>query len=235
VLAGALTVGCGGAHRPLETTVWHGEDPSAVVVLLPGIFANDRSFAVHGIVQSARSAGVKADLVGVRTTLGHYAAGTLAERLEADVLPAIREHYDHVSLLGVSLGGLGAIAAVAADPESFDEVVLLSPFLGRRTTVADVRRAGGLQQWDVPADPSWEQRVWANLKPWTSGRPMPPIWLGYGERDRFVGTPVPLAEILPADHVRVVDGGHDWRTWRTMVRDLVEAGALRVGGDRSAS
>ena len=42
---------------------------------------------------------------------------------------------------------------------------------------------------------------------------LPPIWLGFGDADRYRQPSEALARQLPAERVVVVPGGHDWETW----------------------
>lgn len=64
-----------------------------------------------------------------------------------------RPGHDHVWVLGVSMGGLGALHYTQQHPDRVDGVIALAPYLGRRRLVAEIRDAGGLARWtpDPPA------------------------------------------------------------------------------------
>jgi len=78
-----------------------------------------------------------------------------------------------------------------------------------------VTRTGGLRRWVAEtADRGDPERV---LLRWlATARPaeLPRILVGRARDDRFVATADRLAEILPADDVISVPGGHDWASWR---------------------
>jgi pimeloyl-ACP methyl ester carboxylesterase len=149
------------------------------------------------------------------------------------VEPARREGYREIWLVGVSLGGMGALAHARDYPEATTGLILLAPFLGTRGTVAEVGRAGGLGAWEPDAatreHPDGALLFW--LK--TSGRApivAPEVHLGYGRDDRFGAASRLLESRLPASRVVSVEGGHDWPTWRRLWPMLIAASGLPRAG-----
>jgi pimeloyl-ACP methyl ester carboxylesterase len=63
-------------------------------------------------------------------------------------------------------------------------------------------------------------------KPLEAG--LPPIYLGFGEADRYAGPSRTLAHSLPADRVVTLPGGHDWATWMRLWRALLPKTLLAV-------
>ena len=128
-------------------------------------------------------------------------------------------------LAGISVGAMGALLFTQRHREMIAGLLLLSPFIGSRGIVDEVRQAGGLRQWR-PGDGTLlvEQQL---LKWLNTYRPNDPAWpeirLAYGIHDRFVTAHRLLAEILPEDKVIVTEGGHDWATWTLLWGQLIEA------------
>jgi hypothetical protein len=47
------------------------------------------------------------------------------------------------------------------------------------------------------------------------------VWLAYGRKDRFAEAESLLAPELPAGHVLVREGGHDWHVWTPVTREVL--------------
>ena len=50
---------------------------------------------------------------------------------------------------------------------------------------------------------------------------LPPIYLGFGEADRYAEPSRKLAHSLPPERVATLPGGHDWPTWMRLWRALL--------------
>src|ERR671936_813894 len=155
---------------PLATIAYTaGAARDALVVFLPGIgdFAED--FERQGFIAALAASGL--------------AAGALAVDV---VLPARERGYREVWLVGISMGGLGALSYVVHYPDHISRALLLAPYLG---------------------EPHWIQEV-------TDGevRAAGPS----SSRGHFAPANALFARHLPARHVLAVPGGHDWRTWRRL-------------------
>ncbi len=196
-------------------------------ILLPGIDDLPGDFARHGFIETAQRYGLPWDLIAVDSHYGYFSRGTVVERLHQDVvLPAQAADHRQVWLVGISLGGFGALLYAARHPERVAGLVLLAPFLGFPKTITAIRRAGGLAQWrPEPHRQDFQTELWQWLHGYLdpdSG--LPPIWLGYGERDSFAAANRLLAELLRNEQVMVVPGGHDWTTWRLLWARLLATG-----------
>lgn len=206
-----------------------------LIVFLPGIddFAGD--FALHGFQALLRRRGIAADTLEVDAHVGYYLCHRLPERLEVDVLaPARRAGYRRLWLVGLSLGGLGAIRYTGHFGAELAGVVLLAPFLGFRRTVRAIRVAGGLRAWEPPptADTSWEVSVWSWAKQRLEDPCGPELWLAFGEQDGFAPAGRMLAEVLPAERVVTVPGGHDWSTWLRLWDRMLAGGLFTTAPKR---
>lgn len=217
LVTGTLLLGtaCFPVHTPIHTTRFDGTRHDTVVVLLPGFAAHDTTFAKKGVVDALRRGGVEADLVAVDATFGYYTKDALIERLREDVWPLTRS-YDHVWVLGISMGGLGTLLTARAFADDVEGIVLLSPYLGRGKTLRDVQD-GPLRAYTPPTDPTWDEALWGYYTRLDGhADSLPVVLLGHGDKDLGTGNLDWLAGYLPADHVRVVPGGHTWTTWTTL-------------------
>ena len=125
--------------------------------------------------------------------------------------------YRRIWLLGISLGGSGAMICATQRTPEIEGVFLLAPFLGTRGLIAEVEAAGGLQHWQAGeitprprARPARADSTAAQLE--TDGFPAHLSRLRQrrplSRREHHaVGT-------LPPHRVTVMPGGHDWETWQ---------------------
>jgi pimeloyl-ACP methyl ester carboxylesterase len=216
------------AKAPMETQVDTAgaactANVDTLLVLLPGRYANINEFKSEGMVSAVRERGIAADVMLVDAHMGYYSNGTILDRLEADVFrPARAAGYRSVWLVGISLGGLGAVLHEEAMPGSIAGMVLLAPYLGERDALTGIEASGGLRAWKAPSGPlprdPMEPRIWRWLQAASSAPApaLPRVYLGYGTEDRFLYSHKLLAAALPADRVFTTPGGHDWPEWRRL-------------------
>ncbi|MEO7702574.1 MAG: alpha/beta fold hydrolase [Opitutus sp.] len=197
-----------------------------LVVFLPGRGGRMGDFERNGFLSTMRAAGVRADAVIVDAHLGYYLKRTVIDRLAADVLePARAQGYRRIVAVGISLGGLGALLTERERPHALDAIVLLAPYLGDdRKLLASIRAAGGPQAWAAHRDlraGEVDEQIWTFLG--THLQQLPPTWLLSGRSDRLAEGQRMLAEILPPDRVRFVEGTHSWTAWRVLWREVCES------------
>jgi pimeloyl-ACP methyl ester carboxylesterase len=202
-------------------------------VFLPGRWNRAVQFETAQFVQAVYDAGIQADMVAVEAHYGYYATRTVVTRLREDVIaPARAQGYTQTWLVGVSMGGLGALLYVRAYPEDLTGVVALAPFLGDTDVITEIRAAGGVQHWHpatiAPGDA--QRQLWQWLKT-SLARPegSPAIYLGYGQQDRLAPAHHLLASTLPATQVLTTRGGHNWQTWRPLWQAFLTHAALPSG------
>jgi S-formylglutathione hydrolase FrmB len=205
--------------------------PRPLVVVMPGRAMALDELVSHGFVAALRRRGFDVDVALVDAHLGYFQERVVFEALREDVLvPAHQGGRREVWLTGISLGGYGALLYDARHPGDIAGVVALAPYLGLEEVVAEVRRAGGLDRWQppplAPFDPSstpgeTDMHLWRWLQRQAAAGPAAPapphrlpIFLGFGDRDRFVAAQRLLAAALPAERVVVTAGGHDWPAWQ---------------------
>lgn len=223
-----LLAACFPAKSPMRTSFHPGpavdldgdgdlENPRTLVVLLPGFGSRERAFETKGVVDALRRGGVQADLVAADATFGYYIRDQLKTRLDDDVLARYAPRYDHVWVLGISMGGVGALLTAHDFKKQVDGVVVLSPYLGRGKTLDAVRAGARMADYAPPDERAWDEDLWDWLKQ-LDGAPekLPPIVLGYGTKDLGMANLEWFARYLPKDRVRTTPGGHAWETWTVL-------------------
>ena len=79
----------------------------------------------------------------------------------------------------------------------------------------------------------YERELWGWLKGYAAeGAGRPPLWLGIGAQDDLAPANRLLADALPAGRAFVEAGGHDWKTWTRLWKDVLQAGILQRGCSR---
>lgn len=243
MLAGALLVaGCNVfrvATVPMATQLDRAScsaGAKTLLVFLPGRYTSTDEFVQEGFVREVRERRIAADVLLVDAHMGYYDNFSVVDRLEADVFaPARAAGYQEIWLLGISLGGLGAVLHEEAMPGSISGLVLLAPYLGERAQLGGIE-AAGLRAWRAPAGPlprdPMEPRIWRWLQASASAptRALPPIYLGYGSEDRFLYSHRLLAAALPPDRVFTTPGGHNWPEWRRLWQQALAALPLPTCG-----
>lgn len=201
-----------------------------LLVFLPGAFLQPADFERRGFVAAMRQRRLDADAMLVDANVSYYYDQTIIERLHADVLtPAQHAGYLAIWLVGISIGGFGALTHELARPGRIAGIVALAPYLGRRPVGAEIRKAGGLRSWQAPEGPPPDDEVDRKLWPWLQqyaapqpSRALPPLYLGYGLTDRFASNHRLLAEALPEERVFTTEGGHDWPQWTQLWSRMLE-------------
>lgn len=199
--------------------------------MLPGSGDDAADFMKNGFIKEIEFSGIRADVVAVDAHLGYYLKRNLLPRLCKDIIiPARQKGYKNIWLLGISMGGLGAVIYEKHYPDTITGLILLAPFLGYPAVIDEIYTAGGLSQWS-PKEPidknDYEHEIWKWLKDYT--RPevkLPRLVIGYGSEDRFASASFLLAEVLPVDQVYMIPGGHDWDTWGKIFHLILQSGVI---------
>jgi pimeloyl-ACP methyl ester carboxylesterase len=206
-----------------------------LLVMLPGRLGTAGQFMSEGFVDMVLTAGNDLDVIAAEAYIGYYYNQTLVERLRQDIiLPAKARGYGRIWILGISMGGLGAVWYDRTHPDEVDGVILLAPYLGDMDFVEVVEAAGGLRGWQLDGKDRehFPEALWGLLKGYqdrqaTAGR----LFLGYGLQDGFVRSNSLLAGEIPVGQVVTLPGAHDWDTWRLLLTRLLENRQLRHGLD----
>ncbi len=226
---------------PIGTTSFHRSEMverRSLVVFLPGRGDTVKSYEKEEFVQMLAKQNGSVDSIGVEAHLGYYVDRTLLKRIREDVIiPAKASGYRDIWLVGISMGGLGAVLYDIANPGDLAGLFLLAPYLGDGTLLKEISAAGGLASWQpaVGASDDLDSEVWPKLKEYSVGtKGVQRVFLGFGESDRFAESNRAFAAVLPANQVVTAPGDHDWPTWKVLWPRLLELSPLQAtkGGGR---
>jgi pimeloyl-ACP methyl ester carboxylesterase len=222
----ALLASCGWIPEkpvtPVRTVVSDPAGPAReLVVLLPGRWSEPEEFAAEGFTDLVRARHPHARIVAPDLHVGYYMAGMAADRIEHEIIaPARSDGMKRVTLVGISMGGLGALMHAAEYAGSADQLVLLSPFAGEEEVIDEITAAGGLSRWQVTeplAARDYSRRLWQHFR---KQKPRG-LLLGCGESDRLAPTSrLVAAELLDRNDALWMPGDHDWPTWNALYRGL---------------
>jgi pimeloyl-ACP methyl ester carboxylesterase len=209
---------------------WHlakpGEHGQRLFVFLPGRRDRASDFVRRGFVTLAQDHIPGLDCVAVDATIGYYLNGSVADRIEHEMIePARRLAYRQIWLVGVSMGGLGAFFHERAYPGKVNGLILLAPFVGDDLELfAEIDAAGGAVAWarSQPAaapegnKAQFQRELWRFLGRLQLDQSIQlPIWIAYGDVDRLLPGIERLRGVLPPERIFRLSGGHTWEVWTT--------------------
>lgn len=220
--------GCSSGRKPLQTLTYSStaERSKHLIVFLRGmggawgcLIEPHKCFETLGFVEAVQEKRLPFDMVAPDLNFTYYEKRTLVERLTQDVIkPAKAVGYEKIWLVGVSMGGLGAILYRVKAAEPVDGVLLLGPYLGEPSILAEISKVGGLKKWNpgpYGGEKDWQRMVWDGLKQAGEHPDEPiPLYLGVGLDDLFYEGQKLLADALPPDRVIAVSGGHKLSTFK---------------------
>ncbi|RQO57475.1 alpha/beta hydrolase [Variovorax sp. KBW07] len=201
-----------------------------LLIFLPGAYLKPEDFEREGFISAVRERHLAADSLLVDADVSYYYDQTLSDRLHADVIePQRAKGYTSIWLVGISIGGFGALIHELARPGAVDGIVALAPYLGRRVLGAEIKKAGGLRTWQAPTGPQPDEepdrKLWPFFQQYLAPKPaknLPQLYLGFGLADRFASNHKLLADALPPGRVFTTEGGHDWPEWRQLWRNVLD-------------
>lgn len=219
---------------PIETTSYVVGAGSAktLLVMLPGIRDSDKSFARNDFITILNQNNIDVEVITVNANIAYYKNRGLIDRLEQDVIQvAKQEGYKNIWLLGISLGGLGAMLYTNEQPEDIQGIILLAPYLGDRDIIEEIKSYASLEEWakfakQFTRENSTEKSnklvkyLWLPLierKCYTHK----PIYLLYGDEDKHKFAHDVMASCLSADSVITIEGKHNWKTWKMLWDSLL--------------
>jgi pimeloyl-ACP methyl ester carboxylesterase len=205
-----------------------------LVVFLPGMGDSAEDFDHNGFVAEVKQRQLSVDMIAANATLGYYARGTFPERLATDVVgPARARGYEQLWLIGMSMGGMGTVFYSRAHASDVTGVLALAPYLGEDELIDEIHAQGGLASWRAPPrvevvnEDNYQRELWRWLQAVIRGQePGPNIYLGYGRSDKLRRADELLAAALPQDHTYLIDGAHNWETWKVLLGQFLETSDL---------
>ncbi len=230
-VAGLLLAGCAwwrSTPTPLVTEVFAAEDgsESAYVLLLPGRGDRPGDYERAGFPRVLTTAGFPGEIVAADAHLQYYLKRIAIARLHEDVIAPRFPRKPWV--VGISMGGLGALLYEKEHPGEAQGLVLLAPFVGDKDLIREIVAAGGIASWNpgAIAPDDWQRELWAWIK--SGGLARVPVFLAWGSSDGFAEGDALLSSLVPAERVVVISGGHTWSTWKPAFAELVRRGACGV-------
>lgn len=226
--------------RQVRSTSHPDHRARCLVAFLPGLGDAPEKFEEEGFVRALRARAIDADVTLVDSHFGYVREETILTRLREDVLREAKEAgYEHIFLVGISLGGGLSLVLAAAEPEHVDGIVLLAPYLGERSLIREIDAAGGPRSWEPRYDAKRTRTrpdgslTFRGLWDWSRSRTRAdgsilPIYLAYGTSDRGRRAHGLFAELLPTRNVATREGGHRWTTWLPLWEDFLARGYLEA-------
>lgn len=193
-----------------------GAERRVLVIMFPGYGDTGDDFETHGFIDIMRQHGIDADVLALDAHIGYYASRTLLDVMHDEVLtPERRRQYCQLWLVGISMGGLGALLT-AQQFSDVDGVLLLSPYLGESGPIRAIDKAESLDIWAKTASSDdYTTALWRWIATALTSNDGPTIVLGVGEEERARHHEV-LSRALPPENVYVVPGRHRWTTWKPL-------------------
>ncbi len=217
------------ATAPMDVLTYEHPGDAAherLFVFLRGIGGSHHSFEQEGLVADVWARDLPFDMAAPNAHFGYYERRNLVLRLKEDVIdPARARGVRKIWLVGVSMGGLGALLYLKERPGDIAGVYLISPFLGTQYFLDEIRTAGGVNRWNpgsYSAELDWERTLWHWLKTDLSAHRGKIVFLGYGTEDTYRSGPQLLDALLPPNHVYAIGGAHDYQTFKTLWKVFLE-------------
>jgi pimeloyl-ACP methyl ester carboxylesterase len=193
-------------------------------VFLPGRHDRAADFGRHGFIALAQDKIAGLDCVAVDATMGYYLDGSVANRLQHEIIePAQAVGYQEIWLVGVSMGGLGAFFHQRTYPGKIRGLILLAPFVGDdRKLFAEIEKGGGAKSWAAgqptgtaqPTRADYQRELWRFLGRLRVDDNSPlQIWVACGKKDRLLPGIERLKDIIPPERLLWLPGGHTWEVW----------------------
>ena len=218
-----LFLGCSGSRgkKALPSVRYSGmTGKRSLVVLFPTMGGKGSHYETQGFLDEVWERDFEASMEVLDVKPSLYLGSRIVELVKTEVIePAKAEGYKEIYLIGISLGGHGALLYATTHPEDIDGIVVLAPFISGDLVSEAIEEAGGLDTWEDCPFLGWEYacNVWKSLQVYVSdSENQKKIVLGFGREDKFVDQCRVLADVLLPEQVFTVPGGHDWETWKKL-------------------
>lgn len=191
--------------------------PSTLLIFLPPAMATIEDLIAHGVIDAVRARNSAADVMLAEITHEHVMQQRVVDTLrEAVIAPALESGYRQIWIAGISLGAFNALHYAARFAADICGLCLLAPYPGTGDILREIEQAGGPVAWaDSPDRSLNDERAWwywlTQQSP--TDHAVKPIYVGLSSEDRFRRGQQMLAQLIPADHVDTISGGHDWPAW----------------------
>ncbi|MDE2600017.1 MAG: alpha/beta fold hydrolase [Rhodocyclaceae bacterium] len=192
-----------------------------LIVMAPGALMSPQDFAAAGFDTDLALHWPQAALIPASIDVNQLDVDACVATLHDQVLAIAAAHPGHRLVLGgISLGAAVSLQYARRYPAQVHGLCLLAPYPGSRITTQAIRAAGGPGRWRL----SEAQAHDAEFLLWQwmiAGHGELPLYLGYGENDRFADGQGLMVEAMPGAIRHVIAGDHDWPTWQCLWQDFV--------------
>ncbi len=207
------------------------DDEHILLLMLPGARNTPAQLQEKGFIHALRARKLPVDVLALDAHADLYIEGAGIEQLLHRSLDQARLHgYRRIWLLGISLGGSGAMICATQRTAEIEGIFLLAPFVGTRGIIAEVEAAGGLANWQAGVIESrdHERGLLEQIRCCRIGTSeFPDTYLGVGSDDRYRGASMVLMDRIPPPRVITMPGGHDWETWQRLWNAMLEQEPFR--------
>lgn len=219
-LSVVILAGCSFQTKiPVDTLFYPGninvdnsnKDSTQLIVLLRGYGNDINYFDKNGWREKLQQRYPAYSIIVPDLHYGYYKEGIFFKRLYDDVIvPAKQSGIKSIWLVGISMGGLGAILTSEYAMDDIKRLFLIAPYLGNGTIKRQIEKIDRLSKLDGQQDnqSKWQLKLWSHLNERTKAEKTTiPIYIGYGEQDNMPGLKY-LATALPKQQIISVPGGH---------------------------
>ena len=203
-----------------------------LVICLPGRLSKPIEFERAGLVSLIQNQWPDAEVIIPDLHLGYYQERSVDKVLQHQIVePAIQKGY-RIRMIGISMGGLGALIHALRFPGSVKDLILLAPYLGDEPLLKEIDTAGGLQNWSPHlVEPLTKEmalkKLWLEMRDnWSPPNPKtkPNISLITGDKDRHLPANRLFAQhFLPPNAFQTTPGGHDWPCWKNALQKSLQS------------
>jgi pimeloyl-ACP methyl ester carboxylesterase len=209
-----------------SSEIWVGSNRT-LVVMLPTMGGDGSFYESRGFIQELRDRGFSSHCKVLNVDPSLYLNRRIVDLLKSEVIdPAKADGYEKIWLLGISLGGHGALLYLSEYPEDIYATVVLAPFVADPLTTRLIQKEGGLKEMKKCPDLAWGYacNMLTLIKKYlgTPGNERR-LALGFGTDDAFARQNRMLAELIAPDQIFIVQGGrHDWNTWKKLFDQVLD-------------
>ena len=197
-----------------------------LIVFLPGRGDDIDAFQRAGFIDMLMESDRPLDAVVADAHLGYYYQGVLADRVHQDILlPFQQKGYKRFIIVGSSLGGYGSLWINHEYKDLIPGIVLLAPYLGKKSVINEIESAGSLNAWrsQLEGEPTPDDKVWLWIADLANRETpeTPSVIVATGKKDKFSESAGLLSRSLPDSRLFLNNGGHDWKTWSALWAEIL--------------
>ena len=232
LIALLLLIGCvRSTESPIPVKIYNSNNGQTdeLIIFLPGRGDDMGAFEHSGFIDTLHQSSRKAaDSIVVDAHLGYYLDDSLPERIHQDVLLPFRQRgYKRFIIVGISLGGYGALWINHKYSNLISGMVLIAPYLGEKSLIEQIEAEGGVHSWrqQLDHDPGRDEKVWVWIDDMGGSDSMDnqSLILAIGLEDSYLGATELLADSYSSSQLFKHSGGHNWKTWRPLWSEITKS------------